>query len=128
MGLVAALIFAWTSVFFTDAGRRLGVTTLNLLRLLGGTVLLGMTHLALFGNLWPDAPLSSVLWIGLSGIVGLAIGDSALFRAFTLIGPRRSMLAMASAPVFTVVVAWLLLDEALGPAGRSWASPWSWGA
>ncbi|MEZ4388253.1 MAG: DMT family transporter [Candidatus Krumholzibacteriia bacterium] len=113
MGLVAALIFAWTSVFFTTAGSRLGVTTLNLLRLLGGTLLLGTTHLVLFGNLWPTAPLGSILWIGLSGIVGLAIGDSALFRAFTLIGPRRSMLAMASAPVFTVLVAWVLLGEAL---------------
>ena len=114
MALTAALIFAWTSIFFTTAGRRLGVTTLNLMRLLGGTVLLGATHLILFGRLWPEAPLESILWIGASGIVGLAIGDSALFRAFTLIGPRRGMLAMATAPVFTVVVAWLLLDEALG--------------
>jgi drug/metabolite transporter (DMT)-like permease len=63
---------------------------------------------------WPTAPVSSILWIGASGIVGLAIGDSALFRAFTLIGPRRGMLAMATAPVFTVVGAWLLVDEALG--------------
>ena len=114
MALIAALIFAWTSIFFTTAGRRLGVTTLNLMRLLGGTVLLGATHLILFGRLWPEAPLVSILWIGASGIVGLAIGDSALFRAFTLIGPRRGMLAMATAPVFTVVVAWLLLDETLG--------------
>jgi len=113
VALLAALIFAWTSVFFTTAGSRLGITTLNLLRLLGGMVLLGITHVVLFGRLWPEAPLPSILWIGLSGIVGLAIGDSALFRAFTLIGPRRGMLAMASAPVFTVLMAWVLLDEAL---------------
>ncbi len=114
MALIAAFIFAWTSVFFTNAGRRLGVMTLNLMRLLGATVLLGVTHVVVTGRLWPEAPLESILWIGLSGIVGLAIGDSALFRAFTLIGPRRGMLAMASAPVFTVMVAWVLLDESLG--------------
>ena len=113
MALVAALIFAWTSVFFTTAGRRLGVTTLNLMRLLGGTVLLGVTQIVVFGEIWPDAPLPSILWIGASGVVGLAIGDSALFRSFTLIGPRRGMLAMATAPVFTAVVAWLVLGEAL---------------
>jgi drug/metabolite transporter (DMT)-like permease len=113
MGVLAALIFAWTSVFFTTAGQRLGVTTLNLLRLLGAVILLGTTHLILYGELWPEAPLVSILWIGASGIVGLAIGDSALFRAFTLIGPRRGMLAMASAPVFTVVVAWIVLGESL---------------
>ena len=114
MGLLAALIFAWSSVFFTSAGQRLGVTALNLIRLLGGTLLLGVTHWLLQGRIWPEAPLESILWIGLSGIVGLAIGDSALFRAFTLIGPRRGMLAMATAPVFTVLVAWLLIDESLG--------------
>jgi drug/metabolite transporter (DMT)-like permease len=114
MAVLAAFIFAWTSVFFTNAGRRLGVTTVNLMRLLGATVLLGATHLVVFGRAWPDAPLESIAWIGASGVVGLAIGDSALFRAFTLIGPRRGMLAMATAPVFTVVVAWLLLDESLG--------------
>ncbi len=114
MGLLAALIFAWTSVFFTTAGRRLGVTTLNLLRLLGAVLLLGGTRLLLGQPLWPDAPLASVLWIGASGVVGLAVGDSALFRAFTLIGPRRSMLAMATAPVFTVVMAWSMLGESLG--------------
>lgn len=114
MALMAAMIFAWTSIFFTTAGRRLGVATLNLMRLLGAVLLLGGTYWVVSGRIWPEAPLTSILWIGASGIVGLAIGDSALFRAFTLIGPRRGMLAMATAPVFTVVVAWLVLDEALG--------------
>jgi drug/metabolite transporter (DMT)-like permease len=112
--LSAAMIFAWTSIFFTTAGKRLGVTTLNLMRLLGAVVLLGVTHWLVAGRCWPEAPLASILWIGASGIVGLAIGDSALFRAFTMIGPRRGMLAMATAPVFTVIVAWLVMDEALG--------------
>ena len=115
MALCAAMIFAWTSIFFTSAGQRLGVATLNLMRLLGAVILLGATHWLVSGRLWPEAPPASILWIGASGIVGLAIGDSALFRAFTLIGPRRGMLAMATAPVFTVLVAWLMLDEALGP-------------
>jgi drug/metabolite transporter (DMT)-like permease len=57
--------------------------------------------------------MTSAFWIGLSGVVGLAVGDSALFRSFTLIGPRRGMMLMATAPVFTVVVAWVLLGEQL---------------
>ncbi len=115
LAITAAMIFAWTSVFFTTAGQRLGVATLNLMRLLGAVVLLGATHALVTGRVWPEAPLASILWIGASGIVGLAIGDSALFRAFTLIGPRRGMLAMATAPVFTVIVAWQILGENLGP-------------
>ena len=33
MAVLAAAIFSWTSVVFTIAGHRLGVTTVNLLRL-----------------------------------------------------------------------------------------------
>lgn len=114
--LLAAFIFAWTSVVFTAAGHRLGVTLVNLLRLPGAVVCLGLTHLALTGRAWPaDLAPADQAWIGLSGVVGLAVGDSALFRSFTLVGPRRGMTVMALAPVFTVVVAWALAGERLGP-------------
>jgi drug/metabolite transporter (DMT)-like permease len=115
MAILAAVIFSWTSVFFTTAGQRLGVTLVNLLRLPVAAICLALTRLALTGEIWPqDLALSQYMWIGLSGIIGLAIGDSALFQAFTTIGPRRSMTMMALSPVFTVVVAWSLLDEQLG--------------
>ena len=114
--LTAAFVFAWTSVFFTAAGHRLGVTTVNLLRLPGAVLCLGLAHLATTGRVWPaDLALADQAWIGLSGVVGLAVGDSALFRSFTLFGPRRGMTMMALAPVFTVVVAWALAGERLGP-------------
>ncbi len=115
MALTAALIFSWTSIFFTTAGRRLNVTTVNLLRLPGATLCLALTHFILKGHIWPQGiSLSDTAWIGLSGIIGLAIGDSALFKAFTTVGPRRSMTMMALAPVFTVVLAWIMLGERLG--------------
>ena len=115
MALLAAFIFSWTSVFFTTAGRRLGVTTVNLFRLPGAALCLTLTHRVLTGSWWPtDLAAADQFWIGLSGVVGLAIGDSALFKAFTLIGPRRSMTMMALAPVFTVTVAWFALGEHLG--------------
>ena len=116
MAVTAALIFSWTSILFTTAGQRLGVTNVNLLRLPGATICLGLTHYALTGRIWPEglAP-GDQFWIGTSGVIGLAIGDSALFRAFTLVGPRRSMTLMALAPVFTVMTAWGLLDEHLSP-------------
>ena len=115
MALAAAFVFSWTSVFFTEAGRRLGVTVVNLFRLPGAALCLAATHRALTGHWWPaDLAPADQLWIGLSGVLGLAVGDSALFRAFTTIGPRRSMTLMALAPVFTVTVAWFALGEQLG--------------
>lgn len=116
MALLAALIFSWTSVFFTIAGHRLGVTTVNLLRLPSGALCLALSHLVVYGTPWPAAlAWQDMLWLGLSGIVGLGIGDSALFKSFTLIGPRRGMTVMALAPVFTTIVAWSALGEHLGP-------------
>jgi drug/metabolite transporter (DMT)-like permease len=115
MALLAAFIFSWTSIFFTTAGRRLGVTTVNLFRLPGAALCLTLTHRALTGVWWPaDLAPTDHFWIGVSGVIGLAVGDSALFKAFTLIGPRRSMTMMALAPIFTVVVAWFALREHLG--------------
>jgi drug/metabolite transporter (DMT)-like permease len=114
MAILAAFIFAWTSVLFTSAGQRLGVTTVNLIRLPGAAVCLAVAHLALTGSPWPVGMSGADhFWIGLSGVVGLAVGDSALFMAFTTIGPRRSMTMMALAPVFTTVIAWVVLGEHL---------------
>ncbi len=116
MAILAALIFAWTSVLFTIAGSRLGVTAVNLLRLPAGALCLGLSHLVVTGSVYPvGLAWQDQAWLGLSGVVGLAIGDSALFRSFTLIGPRRGMTMMALAPVFTVMVAWSALGEHLGP-------------
>lgn len=118
MALTAAFIFAWTSIFFTTAGQRLGVTTVNLLRLPGAALCLGSMHLILNGTVWPAQVVwQDQVWIGLSGIIGLAIGDSALFKAFTLVGPRRSMTMMALAPVYTTIIAWSVLGERLNVWG-----------
>jgi len=55
-------------------------------------------------------------WFGLSGIIGFALGDMLLFRAFVLLGARIAMLLMALVPVFGTVIAWLFLGETLNPA------------
>jgi len=53
------------------------------------------------------------LWLGLSGIVGLVLGDIFLFRAFVSIGPRLSMLMMSLAPVIATIQAWIFLSETM---------------
>lgn len=116
MALTAAMIFGWTSILFTIASVRLGVTAVNLLRLPGGALCLALAHLAVTGRPWPAGlAWPDQAWLAASGVLGLAVGDSALFRSFLLIGPRRGITVMALAPVFTVLTAWWLLDERLGP-------------
>jgi drug/metabolite transporter (DMT)-like permease len=68
-----------------------------------------------FGSIHPSANYEQWFWIGLSGIIGLGVGDFGLFAAFVIIGPRRSVLIMALSPVFAAIIAFVLLNETISP-------------
>jgi drug/metabolite transporter (DMT)-like permease len=106
----------WTgnSILFTAAGKRIGPISVNAIRIAIAVVLLSATHIILLGTVIPDANSAQWFWLGLSGIVGLGIGDFALFSAFVLIGPRKSLLLMSIAPIVSVIFSYLLLEEVLG--------------
>ncbi len=112
--LGTSLCFAFGSTLFTLAGRKLGAQRVNQVRLLLAVVLIAIVHWLTFGQILPiSASSESVSWLALSGIVGLVLGDMCLLQAFVLVGPRISMLVMALAPLFSTVIAWLFLNEAL---------------
>ena len=86
----------------------------NQARLLLAVVFLSVTHLLLQGQWLPaGADLYRWWWLGLSGVIGLLLGDGFLFQAFVLIGPRRSMLLMALVPIISTLSAWAFLGETL---------------
>jgi drug/metabolite transporter (DMT)-like permease len=122
MGELAALSTAvfWTitTLSFEFAAKRIGVLSLNLLRLMVGLTFLTLYSLVFRGMVLPfDAPPSVWLWMGLSGLTGFVLGDIFLFRAFVLIGARISMLVYASVPPLTAIFGYLLLGEKLTPLG-----------
>jgi len=121
-GALAALAtaFAWTltALAFEYAAKRIGALALNFLRLLVGFVFLGAYCLAVRGSVLPfDAPLSSWLWLGASGLVGLVIGDLLLFQAFIDIGSRVAMLVYATAPIMTAGLGLVALGERITLVG-----------
>ena len=122
-GELAALGTAvcWTAsaLAFTAAARRLGVLSLNLIRLgmalLFAAVLMGIVR----GLPLPtDATGREWFWLSLSGLVGLVFGDLCLFQALVVLGPRRTMLTFSLAPILAALLGWLVLGEALGP--KAW--------
>ncbi len=120
LGQLAALgtsvAWSFTSVFFTMAGRRVGSAVVNRTRLLVAIVLVMLTHRLTVGSFLPlDAEPFRWGWLTISGLIGFVLGDAALFQAFVMIGPRLSMLLMALAPVFSTMLAWVLLAERLSP-------------
>jgi len=118
MGELAALTvsFCWAlnSIQFTLAGRKVGSEVVNRIRLLLAVLYLSLAHLLMYGNVWPvHAELFRWGWLGLSGVIGLVIGDGCLFQALLFIGPRRAMLMMTLVPVISILLAWGWLGETL---------------
>jgi drug/metabolite transporter (DMT)-like permease len=112
--LLTAMCYSISSIFFTFAGRIFGPLSSNRLRLVIAILLLGITHWIVFGNPIPvQAGVERWLWLGSSGIVGLAIGDLFLFKAYISIGPRLGLLFLSLSPALASLLAWLILGEIL---------------
>ena len=110
--LATSVAFSFASTFLTLAGRRVGSMVLNRTRLVLAIAFLVITHWIVLGMPLPLQDGSDRwLWLGLSGVVGLVIGDIFLFQAFVWIGPRLAMLMMILAPVIAAFHAWLFLGE-----------------
>lgn len=117
-GELAALATAgcWTAsaLAFEAASRRVGSLALNLIRLVPALALLSVAAWLTRGVAFPvDASAHAWLWLSLSGLVGFAVGDLCLFRAFVQVGARVSMLLMATVPLLTTVLGWLVMGEVL---------------
>ena len=105
----------WTinSLFFASAGKRIGSFSVNAYRIIMAVGFLVLTHVILLGTILPIATNGQWFWMGLSGVVGLGIGDFGYFAALVAIGPRRSVLVMALSPIFAAVGAYLMLGETI---------------
>lgn len=112
-GVTTSLLWVATSLLFTAAGHRIGPTIVNAVRIVFALLFLGVTHRFLSGHWIPHAGWQQVLLLGASGVVGLAIGDQALFTSFVYIGPRLATLIMATSPIVAACLGWLFLDERL---------------
>lgn len=112
--LFTSLFFSLGPTFFTLAGREVGSVVVNRARLVFATLILFGVHLALFGTLGPfDAAPDRWLWLSLSGVIGLVIGDAMLFQALLYIGPRLTMLVFTVSPVVAALLAFVFQGETL---------------
>lgn len=112
--LGAAMCWVFTSLTFAAAGRRIGSVAVNLIRILLAMVILGCVHRVLLGIWIPRLDGVTVWYLGLSGLVGLAIGDQFLFTALVDVGSRLATLLMTLGPPVAAMLAWPILDEPLG--------------
>jgi drug/metabolite transporter (DMT)-like permease len=113
--LATSLCFSIAPTYFTLAAQQLGGLIVNRYRLAVSVLLLLISHWVFFGTPLPlNAGPERWFWFSVSGLIGLVLGDAALFQAFVLIGTRLSMLLFATNPILAAAMAWLFLGERLG--------------
>ena len=113
--LFTAICWASNAVLFARAGQRVGSRTVNATRLGAALVVMLVLHLTLMGTLFPvGAGLARFAWLGVSGLIGFALGDALLFEAYVLLGPRVAVLIYTMWPVFAALMAWAFLGQAMG--------------
>src|SRR3990172_8665037 len=91
--LFTACLWSGSAMVFASATKRAGSFQVNVTRLI-----LAAVYLVLLIVLMPlDVNLSGtqLLNLSISGVIGLALGDTFLFKAFQEIGARISMLIMS---------------------------------
>lgn len=110
--LLAAFFWSLSSVVYSQVGQKIPAIGLNLIKGIIAIVLLLLTILVK-GSLFPSVGLLAVGLLLVSGIIGIAIGDSAFFTTLKCLGPRRALLMETLAPPLTAILAFIFLQERL---------------
>ena len=112
-----ATAFCWsiTSYAFTNAARRVGALQVNIDRMVLASIML----ISIVGVFGVSLMLTSnqVSNLVISGILGLVLGDSFLFKSFQLIGARLGIIIMAAVPVLSAILAFFFLNEVISLLG-----------
>jgi drug/metabolite transporter (DMT)-like permease len=110
--LLTAVCWSTNAVLFAKAGRRVGSSTVNVIRLGMALLFMFLLHLLLVGTLFPvSAGPVRFVWLGISGLIGFALGDALLFEAYVLLGPRLTVLVFTMWPVLAALMAWGILGQ-----------------
>ncbi len=112
--LAVAVFWTITALAFESASRKIGSLTVNIMRLVLAFLFIGLFTLFSRGHFLPvDASRHNWIWLAVSGIIGLVLGDYYLFRSYALIGSRFAMLIMTLVPPLAAFFGYIILGESL---------------
>lgn len=113
-GLLTSVFFAINAMVITKAGQQVGSVISNRTRVVFALLYLIILNLVLYRQPLPvGAESQKWIWLSLSGVIGLALGDAFLFQAYLMVGPRLGMLLLSLSTIFSALEAWLLFGETL---------------
>jgi drug/metabolite transporter (DMT)-like permease len=109
LALGAAACWAIGSVTSVTPARHLGAFAFTRWRMLMVALMLWAVTLA--SGSWHTFPMDSWGVMALSGLIGIFVGDTALFAAMNRLGPRRSGVLFATHAMFSALLGFWLLGE-----------------
>ena len=113
LALGAAACWAVGSILSVTPARHLGAFAFSRWRMLMVAVMLWSVSLLSGG--WRS--LDTEIWgvMAISGLIGIFVGDTALFAAMNRLGPRRAGVLFATHAVFSALLGIWLLNEHMSP-------------
>lgn len=109
--LGSAFLWAVSAILFRRLGDQLSALALNVGK--GVIALLGLGALVLLQG-WVSTDPSTLVALALSGVLGIALGDTLYFLALVRLGARVTLVVSCLIPVLTAIAAMFLFNESLG--------------
>lgn len=108
--LASAFCWAVSAILFRRLGDHFSALALNVGK--GVIALLGLGALLLMQG-WQSTDQLTLIALALSGVLGIALGDTLYFLALIRLGPRVTLVVSCLIPVLTGIAAILLFGESL---------------
>lgn len=124
LALGAAVCWAVTGLISAPQARHLGAFALTRWRM--GLVFVALAPVAWFNGGLQGLSVSQLGILVFSGLVGIFVGDTALFASMNRLGRRRTGVVFATHAFFSALLGFLFLDERMGVSRPCWAGCWWW--
>jgi drug/metabolite transporter (DMT)-like permease len=112
IALGVAFLWGLAAIIWTAAGEKVSAMELNLTKSVAALGLVSVS-LLLTRIVFVPIPKLSLFLMLLSGVVGIGVGDVAMFAAFQKIGPTRTSMIKLLSPLLVSLGAFLSLNEKL---------------
>jgi len=113
LSVTAALIWAGSVVLFRKSGRSYPPLALNFFKNIVAAVLLLLTLVLVRQSLFREAPFLDYALLALSGVLGIALGDTLFFKSLNIVGAGLSQIVSLSYSPLVILFTFFFLGERL---------------
>ncbi|MDR9825078.1 DMT family transporter [Vibrio sp. FNV 38] len=111
LALAAAFLWAIASLMSVTPAAHLGTFAYSRWRM--GCTSIILSTMAFITGGWDSVSIAAISPMVLSGIVGIFIGDTALFACLNRMGPRQAGLLFSCHAVFSVILGYFIFSETM---------------